>query len=67
MYRKKTFVAYQHKNATPYKNNYNIKKDGGNTPDKALPNNNEPVIIEIQYNNTKRQYNYKKEVKKSAV
>ena len=49
MYRKKTLVAYRHKNDTLVKNNYNIKKDGGNTPDKALPNNNEPVIIEIQY------------------
>ena len=67
MYRKNTLVAYRHKNDIPYKNNYNIKKDGWKTPENALRNNNEPVIIEIQYNNTKRQDNYKKEVKKSAV
>ena len=30
------------------------KKGRWKTAEKALPNNNEPVIIEIQYNNTKR-------------
>ena len=54
MYRKKTLVAYRHKNDTPYKHNYTIKKDGWKTAENALRNNNEPVIIEILNNNTKR-------------